>query len=182
MITSGLSTLQLITSCSSRHKREPLVTKQTCDWLPQPPNCSQMHSVPTQKHRRNPTSRLSLLAPEFAPPASGTLVSPLLLTTKKKSSPQISSQLEQSFRLSPSDLPPTRAEAETNPEKLSSGMPLSPQPHRYRTRAIRIGSISNLQTQTIKRRQGFLVRELNPLNCLCLFCASGVELRTPKGL
>jgi hypothetical protein len=30
-----------------------------------------MHSVPTQKHRRNPTSRLSLLAPEFAPQHPG---------------------------------------------------------------------------------------------------------------
>lgn len=42
-----------------------------------------MHSVPTPKHRRNPTSRLSLLAPEFAPPASGTLVPPSLENEEK---------------------------------------------------------------------------------------------------
>ena len=56
-------------------------------------------SVPTQNHRRNPTSRLSLLAPEFGPQHPGLSCPPSL--DNEKSSPQISSQLEQSFRLSP---------------------------------------------------------------------------------
>lgn len=117
----------------------PLVTKQTCDWLPQPPNCSQMHfssntKPPSQSYLPSLASRTGIWSP-----ASGTLLPPPPSLDNEKSSPQISSQLEQSFRLSPLIfLPGSHSRGSGNqprkPSTVSSGMPLSPQPHRYRTR------------------------------------------------
>ena len=60
----------------------PLVTKQTCDWLPQPPNCSQMHfssntKPPSQSYLPSLASRTGIWSQH-----PGLSYPPLLLTTK----------------------------------------------------------------------------------------------------
>jgi hypothetical protein len=150
-----------------------LVTKQTCDWLPQPQNCNPMQSVPTKD--------IAAILPPVSRFSSGICSRNSLAPSSpdnEKSSPQILSLFEHT--IFSSLLLPTGAEAETNP-KSSRGF-CRPHNSTVPTRPSGLALLYRNPFNPNDNEPGFLVRD--PIRQITHACsaASAVELRTPKGL